>query len=162
MKHFKPYYAITTHKVQGMTIDRPFTIYQKEVMNSSMLYVSLTRTTQMSLVNFADYDGKPQYEGVLYKYTLIGTERHYIGSTTNIKKRDEEHRQRKKTEFDRALDEYGYDNFKFEILEKLEFNCRKNLFDKEDYYINLYDSINSGFNSRKNQKNFTNNNIDGA
>ena len=43
--HFKPLYGITVHKAQGMTIDKPYSIYEYDNMKHDMLYVALTRTS---------------------------------------------------------------------------------------------------------------------
>ena len=44
--HVKPLYAITVHKSQGMTIDKPYAIYEYDKMKHDMLYVALTRTSK--------------------------------------------------------------------------------------------------------------------
>ena len=44
--HFKLLYAITVHKTQGMTIDKPYGIYEYAKMKDDMLYVALTRTSK--------------------------------------------------------------------------------------------------------------------
>ena len=41
----EPMCAITVHKAQGMTINRPYSIYEYKRMKHNMLYVALTRTT---------------------------------------------------------------------------------------------------------------------
>ena len=43
---FKPMYAITVHKAQGMTINKPYSIYEYKIMKHDMLYVCLTRTSE--------------------------------------------------------------------------------------------------------------------
>ena len=43
---FKPMYAITCHKAQGMTINQPYGIYEYKRMKHDMLYVCLTRTSK--------------------------------------------------------------------------------------------------------------------
>ena len=43
---FKPMYAITVHKCQGMTINQPYIIYEYKLMKHDMLYVCLTRTSK--------------------------------------------------------------------------------------------------------------------
>ena len=40
----------------------------------------------------------------------------------------------------------------FEILEKVKFSDWNELYEIEDEYIKKYDSINNGFNSRRNKK----------
>ena len=37
--HFKPMYAMTVHKAQGMTINKPYSIYEYDRMKHDMLYV---------------------------------------------------------------------------------------------------------------------------
>ena len=44
--HFKPLYAMTVHKAQGMTINKPYAIYEYDRMKHDMLYVALTRTSK--------------------------------------------------------------------------------------------------------------------
>ena len=44
--HFKPLYAMTVHKTQGMTINKPYAIYEYDRMKHDMLYVALTRTSK--------------------------------------------------------------------------------------------------------------------
>ena len=44
--HFKLMYAMTVHKAQGMTINRPYSIYEYNRMQHDMLYVALTRTSK--------------------------------------------------------------------------------------------------------------------
>ena len=46
INHFKPFYGITTHKAQGMTIDKPYAIYEYDKMKHGMLYVALARTSK--------------------------------------------------------------------------------------------------------------------
>ena len=43
---FKPMYAITCHKAQGMTFNQPYSIYEYKRMKHDMLYVCLTRTSK--------------------------------------------------------------------------------------------------------------------
>ena len=44
--HFKPFYAMTVHKAQGMTINSDYAIYEYDRMKHDMLYVALTRTSK--------------------------------------------------------------------------------------------------------------------
>ena len=44
--HFKPSYGIAVHKAQGMTIDKPYSIYEYGKMKHDMLYVALTGTSK--------------------------------------------------------------------------------------------------------------------
>ena len=54
--HFKPMYAMTVHKAQGMTINRPYSIYEYNRMQHDMLYVALTRTSKKEYVNLCGID----------------------------------------------------------------------------------------------------------
>ena len=84
----------------------------------------------------------------MYSYSNVSC----IGCTTGINKRKEEHKGTKTTKFGRALKQYGYDNFKFEILETIQFSEKQELYDIEDLYIIKYDSIKHGYNTRRNCK----------
>ena len=48
--HFKPMYGITVHKAQGMTIDKPYSIYEYDRMAHDMLYVSSTKTQKKNML----------------------------------------------------------------------------------------------------------------
>ena len=148
--HFKPMYATTVHKAQGMTINEPYSIYEYKRMKDDMLYVALTRTSKKEFVNFCDIEVLKPYVGFVYRYTHNG--RSYIGSTTDVKKRREEHKTNRTNKFGRAIQQHGYNSFTFEILDKVRFSERQELYDLEDEYITKYDSINNGFNSRRNER----------
>jgi len=147
-KCFKPMYAITVHKAQGMTINRPYSIYEYKRMKHNMLYVALTRTSKQEFVNFCDFECVKPYIGYVYRYYC--NNKSYIGSTTNIKERKEEHKHNKTNKFGRAIERIGYNNLKFEILETVPFTERTELYDIEDTYILKYDSIHNGWNTRRN------------
>ena len=148
--HFKPMYAMTAHKARGMTINKPYIIYEYNRMQHDMLYVALTRTSKKEYVNFCDVNLLKPYVGYIYRYSYNG--RSYIGSTVNIKKRKEDHQSNTTNKFGRAIQKYGYQQFKFEILEKLAFSDLSELHDLENQYIIKYDSINNGYNWRQNTK----------
>ena len=76
----------------------------------------------------------------------------YIGSTDDIKKRREEHKTHSTNKFGRAIKNIGLDKFEFEILEKVNYYTKTELYDIENNYIIKYDSVNNGFNSRRNVK----------
>ena len=84
-KCFKPMYAITVHKAQGMTINKPYSIYEYKRMKHDMLYVCLTRTSKQEYVNFCDIQYLKAYTGYIYRYSYNNVS--YIGCTTNIEKR---------------------------------------------------------------------------
>ncbi len=45
-------FCLTNYKSQGMTIDKPYTIYDWDHMSKEGRYVALTRATNKSLINF--------------------------------------------------------------------------------------------------------------
>ena len=124
---FKPMYVITVHKAHGMTINQPYSMYEYTRMKHDMLYVCLTRTSKQEYVNFCDIQCLKPYTGYMYRY-YYNTVSH-IGCTTDINKIKEEHKENKTNRFGRALKQYGYCNFKFEILETVEFSEKQELYD---------------------------------
>ena len=58
----------------------------------------------------------------------------------------------KTNKFGRAINEIGYKNFKFEILETVNYLEKTELYEIEDTYILKYNSIKNGFNTRRNYK----------
>ena len=46
----------------------------------------------------------------------------------------------------RAINKYGIDNFKFEVLEDLS-SVSGDITEREEYWIKYYDTVNSGYNS---------------
>ena len=48
---FNVAYCITTHSSQGSTFDRPYTIYQFDMMDARLRYVSLSRSTKKEYIN---------------------------------------------------------------------------------------------------------------
>lgn len=77
----------------------------------------------------------------LYKITNLINGKIYIGQTIHPKKRWWEHKQRAKTHYDNyplhlAIDKYGEDNFKFEIIEEsINYN------ERETELIKQYNSL---------------------
>lgn len=68
-------------------------------------------------------------QGIIYKWTNLKNNKSYIGKTTREKKRYYEHLKdrRKDLPFHRALDKYGVDNFKYEVIFKTSSNSIDNL-----------------------------------
>lgn len=91
----------------------------------------------------------------IYKITNKSNGKFYIGQSTNLNKRFKDHRnsinrkeddKRGKGPLYDDMRKYGLDCFSFEVLEK----CNKEeLNDKEEYYIDLYDAVNKGYNKSK-------------
>ena len=76
----------------------------------------------------------------------------YVGSTSDIKKIKEDHKTNTTNKFGSAIQKYGYKQFEFEIQEKLQYSDKSELYDLENQYIIKYDSVNNGFNFRRNEK----------
>jgi hypothetical protein len=96
-------------------------------------------------------DVRQIYEGEIYKITNILTEKLYIGSTIvgfNRRKISHISHLRNNTHHSKKLqnswNKYGEDNFKFEIIE----TCNSiNILEREQYWINYYDSYSKGYNA---------------
>lgn len=86
----------------------------------------------------------------IYKITNIINNKVYIGLTTqDLSARIAQHHydyQRSDVKLYRAMRKYGWENFIFEIIEDNIDNIDI-LREKEQYYINLYDSYYNGYNS---------------
>ena len=50
-KLFRVAYASTSYSVQGMSINKPYTIHQFNIMDEHHKYVSLTRATTIDNIN---------------------------------------------------------------------------------------------------------------
>jgi group I intron endonuclease len=89
----------------------------------------------------------------IYKFTLIGTDKCYIGQTIqDANKRRLEHishsNYSKKTHhFHNALRKYGIANFTFEVIDQAKSLGELNLL--EEKYVKEFDSINNGYNIRE-------------
>lgn len=78
----------------------------------------------------------------IYKITNIINGKCYIGQSVDIRKRWRAHLRVANTDFNllhRAFQKYGVENFTFEII---EYCARKELNEREKYWINYYDSHN--------------------
>lgn len=150
---FKPAFAMTVHKSQGSTFTRPFSIYEYKTMKPKMLYVAITRARNNKQVNFCDGECYKPYTGHIYSYEY--NERFYIGSTVNLTKRKQEHKDGTKsgsTKFQNAIKLHGFDNFKYKVLQTIKYSNICELWELEDTYIRKYNSIDNGYNHRYNKK----------
>lgn len=95
--------------------------------------------------------------GIIYKYTCPEG-KIYIGQTYNEPLRRSKFLSKSKytsgsSKIDYARKLYGVENFKYEVLEQKEFNnlfeLSKWLNDWERYYIDLFESETTGYNSTK-------------
>ena len=88
----------------------------------------------------------------IYKFTNKSNGKVYIGQSTNLEKRYKEHKYNHlnqnycnyNSKFYRALRKYGFENFKYDILEECV-----DVLEKEVFYIEAYNSYNNGYNSTK-------------
>lgn len=78
----------------------------------------------------------------IYKITNLLNGKAYVGQSIHIERRWQEHCQPSAdSTIGKAIQEYGKDNFKFEILESFEIEDSNQLAEREDYYIDFYDTI---------------------
>ena len=104
---------MTVHKAQGMTINRPYSIYEYNRMQHDMLYVDLTRASKKEYVNFCETNLLKPYVGYIYRYSLNG--KSSVGSIVDIKRRREDHKTNTTNKFGRAIQRYGYKQSKFTV-----------------------------------------------
>ena len=97
------------------------------------------------------------YSGI-YKLTRLKTGEIYIGQTTSIDKRFQDHVKSSlgvatlaSSQLHRIMAIDGPENFTFEILEKVE---KDKLKERESYYIDFYDSKNYGLNTVRGKNEF--------
>ena len=145
--HFDLSYCITTHVSQGSTYDFPYSIYEYQYFDQALLYTSMSRSTKKSYINLIDY--KPQVSiGYIYKITDIKG-KIYIGSTNNYNKRWKQHEEAgEDMPLHRAIKDQGIENFSFEVIKTVEYIDNEQLLIIESCYMDKYDSITNGFNTK--------------
>lgn len=82
----------------------------------------------------------------IYKITKISNGKSYIGQSNDIERRFKEHQQKgasSRIPLDIAIQKYGIYAFTYEILEECPLN---KLNEREQYWINYYDTVNNGYN----------------
>lgn len=82
--------------------------------------------------------------GIIYCYTNKNTGKKYVGQTIHPEQRKATHKSKALTEdsdyyFHRSIRKHGWDTFDYEVLE--ENVEQKNLNERENYYINMYDTL---------------------
>lgn len=90
----------------------------------------------------------------IYKIENLINHKIYIGQSNNLQRREKEHFSTKNryssSKIDKAIIEFGPENFSFEILEECKI---EELNDRERYWIQYYDSFNFGYNQTKGGQN---------
>ena len=82
----------------------------------------------------------------IYKITNKISGKSYIGQSNDIERRFKEHQQKgtvSRIPLDAAIQKYGKDAFTYEVIEEC---LVEELNDKEQYYIQLYDTMKNGYN----------------
>lgn len=90
--------------------------------------------------------------GIIYCYTNKINGKKYVGQTKDERKRKYQHKGKQGCSvFHNAINKYGWDNFKYEVLSRKQYlNEEDASFDLdllEIYYIDKFDSYNNGYNS---------------
>lgn len=149
------------YKIQLADIDKPDIeilrntaprLQHPEVINKiiwSNYYQKPLAELRKRLLPNGDYSG-------IYKITRIKTNEVYIGQTTSIDKRFQNHVKSAlgvgtltSSQLHRIMAQDGPENFTFEIIEKVD---KDKLKERESYYIDFYDSKNYGLNTIRGQK----------
>lgn len=73
----------------------------------------------------------------IYRYTNLINGKRYIGQSIDIEKRYKGHLSKKASLIDKAIDKYGIENFRFEVLEFCE---PEQLNELETYWITYYNT----------------------
>ena len=89
---------------------------------------------------------KQNYYNCIYMFTFPNGKR-YVGKTNNFNRRLKEHKRDNKLPVDKAIEKYGIDNIKIDILE--EDLTDDEILEIETFYIDKYDTLiknNKGYN----------------
>jgi hypothetical protein len=140
-------YCITTHVSQGSTYNFPYSIYEYKYFNKKLLYTAMSRSTNKCNINFIDIYLKSE---IGYIYTITdNNNKVYIGSTNSPDQRWVEHcRCNEDSPLHRSMKELGIENFKFEVIDTVDYIDKETLLIKESVYMNEYNSIESGYNMK--------------
>lgn len=89
---------------------------------------------------------------IIYSITNLINNKRYIGISQNYEDRKRVHlwalknNKHKNEKLQNSVNKYGLNNFKFEILKRVETDNRIEALKIENYYIKKYDSYNNGYN----------------
>lgn len=85
----------------------------------------------------------------IYKWTNLQNNKVYIGKSVDIARRLRNYRDEVKKNKQRpiisAIRKYGFENFNFEIIEICDSLTNQEILEKEQYWINFYNSKNKNF-----------------
>ena len=79
----------------------------------------------------------------IYKITDLTNNKIYIGQSIHVQQRFSQHKRKHNNLIDKAIKEKGVQNFSFEIIQECNI---EELNKKEIYWIEYFDSMNSGYN----------------
>jgi hypothetical protein len=159
-KCFCPAYAMTTYKMEGATIDMPYSIWEFNHMRIKTRYTALTRTIDSNLVSIFNLPNRIKDEEEMtrlssYKcriYKISDGERNYVGSTAkSIEARFEEHKEASiegRSKFYKYMREIGADKFQTMLEEEFDATDYAHQLDVEEYYIQLYNTVRDGLNTK--------------
>ena len=123
-------------------------IYKFEVLNKLLYDNYISKPTKEMIKRVLE--GKNP--SGIYKVTNIKTQEIYIGKSTTIAERWTNHVKSAcglsgvaDSQFQRALKQYGIDEFTWELLEVVP---KEKLTEREKYWINFYDTTHYGYNMR--------------
>ena len=111
-------------------------------------YIQVCQEAQKkSYINLIDYK-PPVSIGYIYKIT-DSKGKNYIGSTIDYKKRWKQHEEAAENmPLHRAIKDQGIENFSFEVIKTVEFIDEQHLLIIESCYMDKYDSISNGYNTK--------------
>ena len=147
------------------------TFYKINITENDIEDIEVLKTIELKLKNkealnkliFDVYISKPMKEMIkrvlnggapsgIYKITYLPTGESYIGKSTNLKNRWEQHCKSafglgniSHSSLHTKMARDGIWNFSFEILEEVS---KENLTEREKYYINFYDTVKCGMNEK--------------
>lgn len=101
----------------------------------------------------------------IYKFTNLKNNLSYIGQSISLENRYNQHYNNHKnkklhdyyTDFYKALREFGFENFSYEILEQKDYYSPEELNEREKYWISYYNSYYNGYNMNPGGENVTEN-----
>lgn len=155
IKNFNVNYAMTVDRAQSTTFNFKFVVFENERLNRNRLYTAVTRGTTWDNIYIdkpikkiipIEYKTNKEYvvknnvykTGIIYKISHIDKtkKKFYIGCTMDtLENRWAMHKKCPSGGVKQAIDKYGIDAFKIEILEKVPYKIKKELFTREQIHI---------------------------